>query len=157
MEFLDISSLGMTYRYVVKIEQKLKQKMWQFGSRNPSQQKTGKGSPNPQKKGQRKDAQYQDNQSKPEGKKDTRKTKKDTGKWCDFHKIPWHNTADCHSKQSLVAEVKASESDADSDSKTEPERGRWIINTEPNATVATTKLQLDEPDEPEEGEPLFHS
>jgi hypothetical protein len=26
MEFLDISSLGMTYQYVVKIEQKLKQK-----------------------------------------------------------------------------------------------------------------------------------
>jgi hypothetical protein len=39
MEFLDISSLGMAYRYVVKIEQKLKQKMQQFGSGNPSQQK----------------------------------------------------------------------------------------------------------------------
>jgi hypothetical protein len=56
-----------------------------------------------------------------------------------------------------VAEVKASESDADSDSETEPERGRWIIDVEPSATVATTKLQLGEPDEPEEGECLFHS
>jgi hypothetical protein len=56
-----------------------------------------------------------------------------------------------------VAEVKASESDAGSDSESEPERGRWIIDTEPSATVATTKLQPGEPDEPEEGEHLFHS
>jgi hypothetical protein len=56
-----------------------------------------------------------------------------------------------------VAEVKASESDADSDSKIEPERGRQIIDVEPSATIATTKLQLGEPDEPKEGEHLFHS
>jgi hypothetical protein len=56
-----------------------------------------------------------------------------------------------------VAEVKASESDVDSDSEIEPERGRQIIDTEPSATVATTKLQPGEPDEPEEGERLFHS
>jgi hypothetical protein len=157
MEFLDISSLGAAYRYAVKIEQKLKQKTRQFGPGNPSQQKPGKGSPNPPNKGQSKDGQYQDNQYKPQEKKDTGKTKKDTRKWCDFHKSPWHNTADCRSKQSLVAKVKASESDADFDSKTEPERGRWIIDVEPSATVATTKLQPGEPDEPEEGEHLFHS
>jgi hypothetical protein len=32
--------------------------------------------------------------------------KKDTEKWWDFHKIPWHNTNECHSKQSLVVELK---------------------------------------------------
>jgi hypothetical protein len=90
-------------------------------------------------------------------KKDTKKTKKDIGKWCNFHKIPWHNTVDCRSKQSLVAKVKASESDVDFDSEPEPERGIWIIDMEPSATIATTKLQPGELDEPEEGEHLFHS
>jgi hypothetical protein len=56
-----------------------------------------------------------------------------------------------------VAEVKASESDAGYDSELELERGRCIIDIEPNATVSTTKLQPGELDEPEEGERLFHS
>jgi hypothetical protein len=47
------------------------------------------------------------------------KTKKDTRKWCDLNKIPWHNTDECHSKQSLVVELKeivsSPESDSDSD------------------------------------------
>jgi hypothetical protein len=140
-KFLDISSLGMAYRYVAKIERNLKQKTRQFGSGNPSQQNLGKGGPNPRKKGQRKDGQHQDNQSKPQAKKDTKRTKEDTKKWCDFHKIPWHNTVDHCSKKSLVAEVKASESIAGSDSESEPERGRQIIDMEPSATGSTTKLQ----------------
>jgi hypothetical protein len=52
---------------------------------------------------------------------------------------------------------KAFESDAGSDFDSEPERGRWIIDAEPSATIATTKLYPSEPDEPEEGEHLFHS
>ena len=93
--------------------------MQEFGPENPSQQKPGKSGPNPQNKGQSKDEQYQDNQSKPQTKKDTKNTKKDTRKWCDFHKIPWHNIVDCRSKHTLVAEVKASESDAGSNSESE--------------------------------------
>jgi hypothetical protein len=38
------------------------------------------------------------NQSKTQEKKGHGKTKKDTEKWCDFHKIPWHNTNECRSK-----------------------------------------------------------
>jgi hypothetical protein len=56
-----------------------------------------------------------------------------------------------------VAEVKSSESDANSESESEPERGRQITDTEPSSTISTTKLQPGEPDEPEEGECLFHS
>jgi hypothetical protein len=56
-----------------------------------------------------------------------------------------------------VAKVKASESDAGSKSDSEIERGIQIIDTEPSATVSTTKLHPGEPDEPEEGECLFHS
>jgi hypothetical protein len=56
-----------------------------------------------------------------------------------------------------VANVKASESDVGSDFESEPERGRWIIDAEPSATVAATKLHPGEPDELEERECLFHS
>ena len=47
MDFLDISSLGTTYQYAAKIEQKFKQKKRDFGSAN---QKQGKGAPKLQKK-----------------------------------------------------------------------------------------------------------
>jgi hypothetical protein len=56
-----------------------------------------------------------------------------------------------------VAEVKAYESDAGSDSDPELEKGRQIINMEPSSTIATTKLQPSEPDDPKEGQRLFHS
>jgi hypothetical protein len=35
--------------------------------------------------------------------------------------------------------------------------GKQIIDAEPNATVATTKIQKEEPEDPEEAERLFHS
>jgi hypothetical protein len=49
------------------------------------------------------------------------------------------------------------ESNVGFDSKSEPERGRRIIDVGPSATIATTKLHPDEPNELEEGECLFHS
>ena len=55
MEFLDISSFCVAYRYAVKIEKKLKQKTRQFGLGNPSQKNLGRGGPNPQNKGKNKE------------------------------------------------------------------------------------------------------
>eukprot|EP00253_Pinus_taeda_P015810 PITA_15810 len=115
MEFLNISSLGIAYRYVVKIEQKFKQKKRDFGSSNPKP------------KGQSQGGVTQDNPSKPQEKNKTTKPKKDTGKWCEFHNSPTHNTR------------------------------KQIIDADPVATVATAKIQKNEPEKPEEGERIFHS
>jgi hypothetical protein len=63
------------------------------------------------------------------------KLKKDTGKWCEFHKISSHNKSECRAKQSLVAEMRASQSDACSDTESEHEkgieRGKHIIDADP--------------------------
>jgi hypothetical protein len=79
------------------------------------------------------------------------------GKWCEYHKIPWHNTEECRSKQSLVVELKSSESEVDSDFESNPESEKRIIDVEPSADVATTKVQPSKPEELEEGQRLFHS
>ena len=72
------------------------------------------------------------------------KTKKDIGKWCEFHKSRTHNTSVCWVKQSLVANLKAFELDACSESESEPdkgnEKGKYIIDVEPSATIATTNI-----------------
>jgi hypothetical protein len=90
MDFLDISSLSVAYRYVVKIKKKFKhQNKREFGSTNPQQPKYDKDGLN---------KQSLVNQSKTQENKGHGKTKKNTEKWCKFHKIPWHNTDECRSK-----------------------------------------------------------
>ena len=132
MEFLNISSLSTTYQYAVKIEQKFKQKKRDFGSENTKP------------KGQSQGGVTQDNPSKPQEKNNTMKMKKDTGKWCEFHKSPTHKASECQTKQSLVAKLKASELDACSDPELQPDKGngkgKQIIFVEPSAIVATAKI-----------------
>jgi hypothetical protein len=76
-------------------------------------------------------------------------------------KLKNNNTSECRAKQSLVAKLKASESDASSESELEPDkgndRGKHIIYVDPNTTVATMKIQKKEPEDSEEAEHLFHS
>jgi hypothetical protein len=83
------------------------------------------------------------------------------GKWCEFHKRSTHNTSECRAKQSLVVELKVYESDARSDSESEldkgNDRGKQIIDAEPNTTVSTTNIQKEEPKVPKDMERLFHS
>jgi len=57
--------------------------------------------------------------------------------------------------QSLVVEMKDLKSNSWSDSEPEPNKGKWIIDPEPSATVATTKVQNFELEYLEEGEHLF--
>jgi hypothetical protein len=61
----------------------------------------------------------------------------------------------------MVVELKAFESDACSNSKSKPDkgndRGKQIIDVEPNTTISTTKIKKEEPEDPEEAERLFHS
>jgi hypothetical protein len=101
--------------------------------------------------------QSPENQSKPQEKKGHGKTKMDTGKWCDFYKSPWHNTDECRSKQSLVAEIKDKEPNPDSESDSENTGKGQIIDADPTTIVATVAIQPEEPTDPEEGERLFHS
>jgi hypothetical protein len=85
MDFLDISSLGVAYRYAIKLEKKFKkQTKWEFGFENTPQHNHGKGNPNSQNEGHSKEGQPQEIQSK----KGNEKSKKEIGKWCEFQKNP---------------------------------------------------------------------
>ena len=103
----------------------------------------------------------QDNLPKPQEKNNTTKPKRDTRKWSEFHKSSTHNTSECQAKQSVVAELKASESDVGSESESEldkgNDRGKKIIDVEPNTIVSIMKIQKEELGDPEEEENLFHS
>ena len=89
------------------------------------------------------------------------KPKKEAGNWGEFHKIPTHNTSECQPRKSLVTEIKDFGPDACSDTESKPkkgnDRGKNIINEKMNATIATTKIQMEEPEDSEEEEHLFHS
>jgi len=76
--------------------------------------------------------------------------KKNTGKWCEFHKIPMHNTNECRAKESSVVKLKAYELDTCSGSEPKPNKGKLIIDTEPNTTITTTKVKKIEPEDLEE-------
>ena len=69
--------------------------------------------------------------------------------------------SDKKTKKLLVVEMRASESDACSNSESEPdkvnEKEKQIIDADPNAIVATTKIQKEELEDPEKAECLFHS
>ena len=59
-----------------------------------------------------------------------------------------------------MAEIKSSESDPDSDSEpnsTAAYNGRQIIDADPTVTVATAQIQLEDHEESETEERLFHS
>jgi hypothetical protein len=149
MDFLDISSFGVAYRYVVKIEKKFRhQNKREFGSPNQKQPKYEKDDP---------DKQLPKNQSKPQEKKGHRKTKKDTRKWCISTKDPsttlmnvtqnihWWPRSNIRSEtliHNLILKILGK---------------RRIIDADPTAIIATATIQPEEPTDPEEGEHLFHS
>jgi hypothetical protein len=56
-----------------------------------------------------------------------------------------------------MVELKASDSEVDYDSESNPEGGKCIIDVEPSATFTTTKVWPRKSEELEEGECLFHS
>ena len=60
-----------------------------------------------------------------------------------------------------MVKLKASESNACSDSESEPnkvnDKGKKTIYVEPNSTIATTNIQEEELEDPKEEEGLFHS
>ena len=80
---------------------------------------------------------------------------------CEFYKRSTHNTSECWAKQSLVVEMRASESYACFDSESEPDKvndkGKQIIDADPSGTVATTKIQKQELEDTEDAERLFYS
>jgi hypothetical protein len=57
----------------------------------------------------------------------------------------------------LVVEFKETKSIHESDSDSDNNKRRQVIDAEPTATIMTTTIQPEELEDPEEGELLFHS
>eukprot|EP00253_Pinus_taeda_P004699 PITA_04699 len=72
---------------------------------------------------------------------------------------PTHQS--CKQRIGPRSRKRTRENDACSDSESEPDKrndkGYQIIDADPNTTVATAKIQKNEPEDPEEEERLFHS
>jgi hypothetical protein len=68
---------------------------------------------------------------------------KDTGKWCDYHKISWHKTDEFRSKQSLVVEIKEKYMNSNSESNSENTGIRQIIDMDPTTIVAIATNQME--------------
>ena len=86
---------------------------------------------------------------------------KDIVKWCEFHKIPYHNVDECHSKQSLVENIKSSKPYLNTEPYLEPnvaviEMGKKIIDVEMCVITATTPIQWYEQEGLEEYTHLFY-
>jgi hypothetical protein len=56
-----------------------------------------------------------------------------------------------------LVELKEKESGPGLDFDSENNKGKYIINAKPTATIMTSKIQLEEPKELEHGESLFRS
>jgi hypothetical protein len=87
-------------------------------------------------------------------KKENVKSNKDMGKWCDHHKIHWHNDDEYCTRQSLLLKLKALGSNSTLMPHDSMDKGKYTINVEPNVSITTTKVQ---PEEPKEYEYLFDS
>jgi hypothetical protein len=157
MEFLYISSLGTTYRYAVKIEKKLKKRHGNLGLGTPHNKSQERVAPNHRTKDKENMDSIRTTSPSRKQRRTSERQRKIPGSGATSIRALGITLPTSTQRSHLVAKVKASESDAGSDSEPEPERGRQIIDVEPSATVATTKLQPSEPEEPEEGERLFHS
>jgi len=88
-------------------------------------------------------------------KKGNGNSKKDNGKGCEFHKIPWYNVDGCCLKQSLLVELKKKKTNDGSNFDSKQDKRKLIIKSKASATISTAKIQPKESKELEEIEHFF--